>query len=113
MQQFCPIIIALTFNVIDLLSGMVSAVKNKEISSQKLRDGMFKKVGFIFCYIVAWLVDSQAHLIGFDLSVKILPAIILYTCTTELISIIENIAQINSDLLPKELMKLFHITKGD
>lgn len=110
MEQVYPVIVALIFNALDLVTGLVSAVKSKDIQSSKLRDGLFKKVGFIFCYFVAWLVDTQGHVIGFQLGVTILPIIILYVCTTELVSILENISKINSDILPEKLMELFHIT---
>lgn len=112
MEQLYPVIVALIFNALDLVTGLVSAVKSKDIQSSKLRDGLFKKVGFIFCYFVAWLVDTQGYVIGFQLGVAILPVIILYVCTTELVSILENISKINSDILPEKLMELFHITKG-
>lgn len=110
MQQFYPIIIALVFNALDLVTGIITAVKNKDIKSSKLRDGLFKKVGFVLCYFVAWLVDNEGTLIGFQLGIKILPVIILYVCTTELVSIIENICKINTDILPEKLMGLFHIS---
>lgn len=110
MEQVYPVIVALIFNALDLVTGLVSAVKVKDIQSSKLRDGLFKKVGFIFCYFVAWLVDTQGQVIGFQLGVTILPIIILYVCTTELVSILENISKINSDILPEKLMELFHIT---
>ena len=110
MEQFCPIIIALIFNALDLISGIITAVKNKDIQSSKLRDGLFKKVGFIFCYFVSWLVDNEGSVIGFQLGTPILPIIILYVCTTELVSILENICKINPDILPEKLMKLFHIS---
>ena len=111
MQQFYPIIVALIFNSLDIISGLIAGIKNKDIQSSKLRDGLFKKVGFILCYVMAWLVDTQGELIGFQISVKILPIIILYVCTTELVSILENICKINPDLLPSKLMELFHIKK--
>ena len=110
MEQVYPVIVALIFNALDLITGLVSAVKIKDIQSSKLRDGLFKKVGFIFCYFVAWLVDTQGNVIGFQLGVTLLPIIILYVCTTELVSILENISKINSDILPEKLMELFHIT---
>lgn len=105
--------VALIFNAIDLVTGIISAIKNKEVKSQKLRDGLFKKVGFIFCYFVAWLIDSQGYKVGFNIGTQVLPIIILYACTTELTSIIENICKINPDLLPEKLMKLFNIKKED
>lgn len=110
MEQFYPIIIALIFNALDLITGIITAVKNKDIQSSKLRDGLFKKVGFILCYFVAWLIDTDGALIGFQLGAPILPTIILYVCTTELVSILENICNINPDILPKKLMELFHIS---
>jgi toxin secretion/phage lysis holin len=110
LEQFYPIIIALIFNALDLITGFITAVKNKDIQSAKLRDGLFKKVGFMLCYFVAWLVDTQGTIIGFQFGVSILPIIILYVCTTELVSILENICKINPDLLPEKLMELFHIT---
>lgn len=108
-MQFYPVIIALIFNALDLVTGIIYAVKAKDIKSAKLRDGLFKKVGFILCYLVAWLVDTQGKYIGFH-SVAILPVIILYACTTELVSILENISKINPDILPDKLMELFHIS---
>ena len=59
MEQFYPIIIAMVFNALDLTTGIITAIKNKDIQSSKLRDGLFKKVGFILCYFVAWLVDNE------------------------------------------------------
>ena len=111
MKQFYPVILALIFNALDIISGLIAGVRNKDIQSSKLRDGLFKKVGFIFCYLMAWLIDTQGDMIGFQISVKILPIIILYVCTTEVVSILENISKINSDLLPSKLMELFHIQK--
>lgn len=110
MEQFYPIIIALVFNAVDIITGVISALKNKDIQSSKLRDGLFKKVGFILCYFVAWLVDTQGAFIGFHIDVSILPVIIIYVCTTELVSILENICKINPDIMPDKLMDIFHLS---
>ena len=110
MDQFYPIIIALAFNGLDLVTGIIAALKNKDIESSKLRDGLFKKVGFILCYFVAWMVDAHGMDIGFHIDVAILPILIIYVCTTELVSILENICRINPDLLPEKLMDIFHLT---
>ena len=113
MGSMEAIIVALSLNLFDLISGFVGAIKNKDIKSSKLRDGMFKKVGFIFCYILAYIIDSEGNIIGFSIGVKLLPVIITYVCVTEVVSILENISKINSDLLPETLRDLFHINKGE
>ena len=82
--------IALVFNAVDIVTGVISALKNKDVKSNKLRDGLFKKVGFIICYFVAWLVDTQGDIIGFHIDVSI-----------------------NPDLLPDKLMQIFHLTNKE
>lgn len=105
-----PVIVALCFNALDLLTGCIAAVKNKEIRSSKLRDGLFKKIGFLICYFLAWLIDSEGVAVGFSFGVNILPVVILYACTTELVSVLENVSKINSDLLSDKLKELFRIS---
>lgn len=100
--------IALAFNVMDLITGISAAVKEKDIESSKLRDGLFKKAGFLFCYVLAILIDNNGVYIGLNISVKILPVVVLYVVTTEIVSIIENICRLNSDLLPEKLLDMFH-----
>lgn len=113
MGNMEAIVVALSLNLFDLISGFVGAIKNKDIKSSKLRDGMFKKVGFIFCYVLAYILDTEGNAIGFSVGVKLLPIIITYVCVTEVVSILENISKINSDLLPKTLKDLFRINKGE
>lgn len=107
------ILVALGFNLFDLVSGIIGAVKNKDIDSSKLRDGMFKKVGFIFCYVLAYLIDTYGGMIGFNLNVSVLPIIVSYSILTEISSIIENIAVINPDLVPNKILELMHISDID
>lgn len=112
MKEFYPIVIALIFNATDIVTGIIGGVKQTGLDSSALRDGLFKKVGFIFCYFIAWVVDSYGYLVGFNFGIELLPVIILYTCSTELVSVIENIHKINPDLLPEKLMELFHINRN-
>lgn len=113
MEFYTPILVALTFNGLDLLTGVISAIRLKDLKSSRLRDGLFKKVAFILCYFLAWLMDNYGNMVGFKLPVNILPVIILYVCTTELVSILENITKINPDILPDKLMQMFHVKHQD
>lgn len=109
MEAYCPILVALMFNGMDFLTGFVGAVKNKTLQSSRMRDGLFKKVGFVFCYVLAIMMDKEGSLIGLQLPFQITPVVICYVVTTEIISIIENICQINPDLVPEKLKELFNI----
>lgn len=103
------IAVALAFNAMDLITGIAAAVKEKDLESSKLRDGLFKKAGFLFCYVLAILIDNNGVYIGLNINVEILPIIVLYVVTTEIVSIIENICKLNSDLLPDKLLEMFHV----
>lgn len=110
METFHSLAVALSFNALDILTGFVAAVRNRDIKSGKLRDGLFKKTGFVLCYFVAWLMDTHGSAIGLSLGVDVLPVVVLYACTTELVSVLENITIINPDILPEKLMELFHVS---
>lgn len=101
---------ACVFHLIDLTTGLIGAVKEKDVNSAKMRDGLFKKLGFIFCYILAFLIDTQGEAIGLHFDTHILPIIIIYAVTTEIVSIIENISRINPDLLPSKLQSIFKVS---
>lgn len=108
-MELYQVAVALAFHVIDLVVGFIGGVKNKDVQSSKLRDGLFKKVGFLFCYLIAFLIDHFGEMIGFQIAVPILPVTILYGVTTEIVSIVENLHKINPDLLPEKLLGFFHI----
>ena len=113
MNELMQIGTAILFHVIDMVSGLIGAFKNNDVKSAKMRDGLFKKVGFILCYVLAFLIDTQGETIGLYMNVKILPIIIVYAVTTETVSIIENICKINPDLLPTKLKEIFHVETGE
>lgn len=104
--------VALLFNLTDLVTGLIAAVKAKELQSTKLRDGIFKKIGFLICYFLALMIDIYGSEVGFVLEVKLLPIVLAFVCLTEIVSIIENISKI-TDILPEKLLSIFHISKED
>ena len=104
------IAVALVFNATDLVTGIISAIKGHDLQSSKLRDGIFKKVGFLICYFLALMIDLYGSEVGFHLNVELLPVVLGFVCLTETISVIENLAKI-TDIVPEKLLSLFHISK--
>lgn len=104
---------ALLFNGLDIVVGLVGALKNRALVSSKLRDGMFKKLGFICAYALAFIIDNYGALVGLELGVKLLPIMCGYTVITEITSIIENISKINPSILPDKLKKLFDFSNKE
>ena len=104
------IAVALVFNATDLATGIISALKEHNLQSSKLRDGIFKKAGFLICYFLALMIDLYGSEIGFHLNVELLPVVLGFVCLTETISVIENLAKI-TDIVPEKLLSLLHISK--
>lgn len=103
------IAIAIIFNLIDLATGFIGALKYKQVQSSKMRDGVFKKIGFLITYMLAYLIDNYGYHIGMSIGFDVLPIMITYTVAIEIVSICENVHKINPDLLPE---KLISILKG-
>lgn len=107
------ITIALVFNGLDLITGICGALRNGEqIKSSKLRDGLFKKVGFIFCYILGIVINYAEAYLTLPFGIDLLPVICSYAIITEVVSIVENISKINSNILPETLKNLIGYKEG-
>lgn len=107
------ILVALFFNGLDLVTGIVGALREGEqIKSSKLRDGLFKKVGFIFCYTLGITINYAERYLTLPFGVDLVPVICTYAIITEVVSIIENISKINPDILSEKLKKLIGYNGG-
>ncbi len=107
------ILVALVFNGLDLITGIVGAIRDGEqIKSSKLRDGLFKKVGFIFCYALGIVINYAETFLVLPFGVDLVPVICTYAILTEVVSIIENISKINHDILPDKLKSLIGYNEG-
>ena len=101
--------IAGLFHLLDLVSGVISALRTGKVNSSKLRDGLFKKVGFFIVYICCFLVDTYKYDIGLKLNFKVLPIVISYCVLTEIVSILENVAIFNPAIVPQKILKLLKV----
>ena len=107
------ITICLIFNAFDFVSGFFAGVKTEGIQSSKLRDGLFKKVGFIACYALAYLLEYTENYIDLGININLVPIICGYVILTETVSIIENINKINPDIIQDKIKSLIGLNNKD
>ena len=93
--------------VLDYLTGLMKAVMQKDISSEKMRLGLWHKSGLILVMLLAEIVErAQAYIdLGFTLPL-IVPAAV-YISVTETSSILENLGEINPEIKSSPLLQLF------
>lgn len=95
-------VILIVCNCLDILTGLIKSVHNKELKSSKLRDGAVNKA-MIWCVVIASYFASSY--VGFDLTKVSLG----YYIIMELVSIVENAGQFIP--VPEELKK--YLTTSD
>lgn len=90
-----PIVIML----VDILSGYIKAVINKNIDSTKMRDGILKKCAEILCILLGFVFKF-----AFNLD-SILYGISIYLIVMELVSILENLNDMGINLKIFDFLK--------
>lgn len=91
--------LALAFMVIDVFTGVLKAVKNKELNSTKAREGIYKKASFILFIAFGYLADYAMNYVNMGFNFPAALTICTLVIVTEAISVLENLGQINPDLV--------------
>lgn len=91
--------LALAFMVIDVFTGVLKAVKNKELNSTKAREGIYKKASFILFIAFGYLADYAMNYVNMGFNLPAAATICTLIIVTEAISVLENLGQINPDLV--------------
>ena len=87
------------FMLADIVSGFIKAWHNNDLQSKALRNGLFHKAAFLGLIGVAQLTELAADKMPeIELNVPIVGAICAYIVLTELVSVLENLRDINPDI---------------
>lgn len=122
MDNNCIIaLVVLACIFLDVVSGLVKALKNGEFSSSRMRKGLYNKVAVIIVLLLAWVAQ-----IGFDMMILpqeyeslqtvlsiVFPAVGVYLILMEAGSVLENAGGIVPELKNKKLWALFGIDEKE
>lgn len=92
MVQLC---ISSGFIVFDVITGFMKAMYNKDIDSTVLRKGLFHKLSELLALIGSYLLGYVAEYINLGFELPLLNVVSVYICTMELVSILENLCEVN------------------
>lgn len=98
---FVPVEVKLSvaFMMVDVFTGILKAVKNKELSSTRAREGIYKKASFILFIAFGYLADYAMDYVDLGFNFPAAATICTLIILTEAISVLENLGQINPDLV--------------
>lgn len=86
------LITPLIFSGVDILTGYIQAVINKNVDSKTMREGLIHKFLLIVAILLGYVIKY-----AFNLNF-IAPAITIYICIMEIMSILENLKKAGVDL---------------
>lgn len=93
------IYISLAFMLVDVATGVLKAVKNKELSSTKAREGIYKKTSFIIFIAFGYLSQYAMNYVDLGFNFPTGATVCLFVILTEAISVLENLGTINPELV--------------
>ena len=98
--------------IMDIVCGTVAALRNKELCSSVLLDGMYNKIGeamFLLIGIIANEILGIPPFDGLGISPDIAYLVAAYIAWMELVSILENICKINPELPFAKILMIFNV----
>ena len=104
--------IVCAFVLLDVVSGLAAAIKNKELSSSVMHEGLYNKLGEVLLMVVAMFVGSILDIPPFTqlgIPPEVMYLVALYITLMELVSIIENICKLNPSLPIAKILAIFDI----
>jgi toxin secretion/phage lysis holin len=103
-------VFCLAFIVGDYLSGVIKAVKNKELDSSKMRLGLWHKAGFIGAMALGYGCQLAVNYELLPTSFNVVfGGVCVYVISTEAISIFENLCGLSPELRDSPLAALLRL----
>lgn len=91
-------VIVFCFIVMDIITGLIGAIKNGEYKSQIMKHGLWNKVGEILSLILGAGCEYAFPIVGIHVTIPIVSGIAVYLVIMELGSCIENLTKISPEL---------------
>lgn len=101
------ILVACIFMIFDIVSGLLNAVKNRNVQSLKMREGLWHKCGFLLILALSFGIQYAQTLIDLGFNIPLVIPICSYIIVGETISILENINKISDGRLTDLINKYF------
>lgn len=106
-MDFHVLIVTAVMIVLDVVVGFAGAVRNKDVQSAKLRDGLWHKAGFVGLIALAYVIQYATLYADLGFEVPAVMAVCVYAIVTEVVSVFENLCGLNPELVNSPLGAIF------
>lgn len=99
--------IALVLMGLDIVLGLAGAVKDKNVQSSRMREGLWHKAGSIGLIVLAYILEVAVDHVDLGLVFPGVLAVCGYIIVMEVGSCLENLVILNPELSDNPIMKVF------
>ena len=99
--------IALVLMGLDILLGLAGAVKDKNVRSSRMREGLWHKAGSIGLIVLAYILEVAVDHVDLGLVFPGVLAVCGYIIVMEVGSCLENLVILNPELKHNPVMQVF------
>lgn len=109
LAALCIVAVLIVF---DYASGLLKAIMQHDVSSTKMRDGLWHKCGFVLVMALAEIIEHAQVYLDLGYTVPLVVPAGVYIALTEISSILENLSEINPEIAGSPLLQLFRTKKA-
>ena len=99
--------IALVLMSLDILLGLAGAVKDKNVQSSRMREGLWHKCGSIGLIVLAYILEEAVDHVDLGLVFPGVVVVCAYIIVMEVGSCLENLVVLNPELKNNPIMRVF------
>lgn len=86
------------FILFDIVTGIIKALYKGDLNSTYLRKGLYHKLSEIIAVALSGLLEYGMVYINLGIDLPVLNIVSVYICAMELVSIMENLCEVNPGL---------------
>ena len=86
------------FILFDLITGIIKALYNEGLNSTYLRKGLYHKLSEVIAVVGSGLLEYGIQYVELGFDIPVLKVVAIYICSMELVSVLENLAEVNPSL---------------
>lgn len=105
------IVIACVFMMLDLITGFCAAVKNHEVQSTKMKQGLWHKCGFLLAIVFGIMCEYAMSYVDLGFTMPIQVAVCTFIIIIEVMSILENLGKLSPELAGSAFLQIFKSDK--
>lgn len=108
MQHYMvPFAITTIFIIMDYGTGVANAIMHNQMSSEKMRNGLWHKFAYIVVICTAVLIEWGAQWIDLGFELPLVAPVLISITLIEITSILENCVKINPELKAYKVLNIF------